>query len=94
MLTRNAIARGAFPEVLKSDNGSELTGDKMLEWSALSRVSQHFIDPGEPTQSGIVESFNGRLRDELRNEHAFPTIFHARRAVEEWRLEKQLFELI
>ena len=30
-------------------------------------------------------SFNGRLRDELLKEHAFPTIFHARRAIEEWR---------
>ena len=85
VLTRSAIARGAFPEVLKSDNGSEFTGDKMLEWSALTRVSQHFIDPGKPTQNGSVESFNGRLRDELLNEHAFPTIFHARRAIEEWR---------
>ena len=62
-----------------------LTGNKMLKWSALTRVSQHFIDPGKPTQNGSVESFNGRLRDELLNEHAFPTIFHARRATEEWR---------
>lgn len=59
----------------------------MLEWSALARVSHHFIDPGKPTQNGSVESFNGRLRDELLNEHAFPTIFHARRAIEEWRLD-------
>ena len=49
VLPRSAIAREAFPEVLKSDNGSEFTGDKMLEWSALTRVSQHFIDPGKPT---------------------------------------------
>lgn len=75
VLTRSAIARGAC----------EFTCDKMLEWSALTRVSQHFIDPGKPTQNGSVESFNGRLRDELLNEHAFPTIFHARRAIEEWR---------
>jgi putative transposase len=86
-LTRNALTRGEFPEVLKSDNGSEFTGDKMLEWSALAGVSQYFIDPGKPTQNGSVESFNGRLRDELLNEHAFPTIFHARRTIEEWRLD-------
>jgi putative transposase len=54
---------------------------------SLSRVSQHFIDPGKPTQNGSVESFNERLRNELLNEHAFPTIFHARRAIEEWRLD-------
>ena len=87
VLTRSALARGSFPQILKSDNGSEFTGDKMLEWAALARVAQHFIDPGKPTQNGSVESFNGRLRDELLNEHAFPTIFHARRAIEEWRLD-------
>jgi putative transposase len=85
VLTRNAIQRGSFPDVLKSDNGSEFTGDKMLEWAALAGVAQHFIDPGRPMQNGSVESFNGRLRDELLNEHAFPTIFHARRAIEDWR---------
>ena len=79
VLARNAIARGSFPEILKSDNGSEFTGDKMLEWAALARVAQHFILQGKPTQNGSVESVNGRLRDELLNEHAFPTIFHARR---------------
>ena len=46
VLTRSAIARGAC----------EFTCDKMLEWSALSRVSQHFIDPGKPTQNGSVEA--------------------------------------
>jgi putative transposase len=87
VLTRNAVARGAYPGTLQSDNGSEFTGDKMLEWSALTSVAQHFIDPGKPTQNGSVESFDGRLRDELLNEHASSTIFHARRAIELWRID-------
>ncbi len=50
-------------------------------------VDLHFIEPGKPMQNGSVESFNGRLRDELLNEHAFPTIFHARSAIENWRTD-------
>jgi putative transposase len=40
-----------------------------------------------PIQNGSVESFNGRFRDELLNEHTFPTIDHARSAIEDWRLD-------
>lgn len=89
-LSRLATQRGGFPQTIKSDNGSEFTGDRMLEWAALANVAQHFIDPGKPTQNGSVESFNGRLRDELLNEHAFPTIFHARHAIEAWRIDYNL----
>jgi len=47
----------------------------MLGWAAQVDIDPHFIEPGRPMQNGSVESFNGRLRDELLNEHAFPTIF-------------------
>ncbi len=57
----------------------------MLDWSVKTGVDLHFIEPGKPNQNAIVESFNGRLRDELLNEHSFPTIFHARGATEAWR---------
>lgn len=41
-------------------------------------------------QNGSVESFNGRFRDELLNEHAFPTLFHARSEIEAWRIDYNL----
>ncbi len=59
----------------------------MLGWAADSNVELHFIDPGRPMQNGSIESFNGRFRDELLNEHVFPTIFHARAAIEAWRID-------
>lgn len=58
-----------------------------LGWAAQVDIDLHFIEPGRPMQNGSVESFNGRLRDELLNEHAFPTIFHARSAVDAWRFD-------
>ncbi|MBV9647726.1 MAG: transposase family protein [Candidatus Eremiobacteraeota bacterium] len=74
-----------LPPTIKSDNGSEFCSGKMLQWSAKTGVELHFIAPGKPNQNAVVESFNGRLRDELLNEHSFPTIFHAGAATEAWR---------
>lgn len=36
-------------------------------------------------QNGFVESFNGRMRDELLNEHLFDNLRHARYLVAAWR---------
>ena len=50
----------------------------MLGWSGDVGVEWHYIAPGKPTQNGFVESFNGRMRDELLNETLFFTIGQAR----------------
>ncbi|BDE06909.1 insertion element protein [Vulcanimicrobium alpinum] len=86
VLSRLAQERG-LPPTLKFDNGTEFTSNAMLGWAARVNVELHFIEPGKPTQNGSVESFNGRFRDELLNEHAFPTLFHARTAIEAWRID-------
>lgn len=41
--------------------------------------------PGKPMQNGLVEGFNGRLRDEGRNDRMFLTRRHARRLNAVWR---------
>ena len=43
------------------------------------------VAPGKPMQNGYVESFNGRMRDELLNESLFFGLDHARNAIAEWR---------
>jgi len=59
------IARRGKPKTIVSDNGTEFTSNAMLAWQEHSAVSWHFIAPGKPTQNAFIESFNGRLRDEL-----------------------------
>jgi len=76
-----------LPSTIRSDNGGEFTSARMLTWSSEKKVDLHFIEPGKPNQNATIESFNGRIRDELLNEHAFPTIFHARSAIEAWRTD-------
>lgn len=57
----------------------------MLAWAASHRVRLHYIAPGKPTQNALIESFNGRFRDECLNEHVFVTLAEARQTIEVWR---------
>ena len=75
------------PAVIVSDNGTELTSRAMLEWQNDNAVDWHYIAPGKPTQNAFIESFNGRLRDELLNEEVFGSLAHARQALGRWRYD-------
>ena len=57
----------------------------ILRWSQETSVDWHYIAPGKPTQNAFIESFNGRLRDELLNETLFTSLAHARVVLEDWR---------
>lgn len=45
-----------------------------------------FIEPGSPWENGYIESFNGKLRDELLNGEIFETMIEAKVMIEHWRL--------
>ena len=79
------VARRGRPATIVSDNGTELTSNAMLRWADERRVAWHYIVPGKPTQNAFIESFNGRLRDELLNETLFRSLPHARAILETWR---------
>ncbi|WP_155773509.1 IS3 family transposase [Rhizobium leguminosarum] len=78
------IERRGKPGMIVSDNGTELTSNAILAWSRDHKVEWHYIAPGKPMQNGYVESFNGRMRDELLNESLFFGLDHARSAIAEW----------
>jgi transposase InsO family protein len=80
------IERG-IPEHLRSDNGSEFTAKAVREWLSRIGVITLFIEPGSPWENGYIESFNGKLRDELLNGEIFTTLFEARVLIENWRRE-------
>ena len=73
------------PCMVVSDNGTELTSNAILKWQEDRKVEWHYIAPGKPMQNGLVESFNGRMRDECLNEHLFDSLRHARRLIAAWR---------
>ena len=78
------IERRGKPGMIVSDNGTELTSNAILDWCAAQHVQWHYIAPGKPTQNGFVESFNGRMRDELLNETMFRSPAHARAVLADW----------
>lgn len=80
------IERGK-PRMVVSDKGSELTSKAILLWADQSRVAWHYIAPGRPMQNAFIESFNGRLRDELLNETLFSSLTQARVALGCWRAD-------
>lgn len=83
-LTELFITRG-LPEYIRSDNGPEFVADILREWLHNLKVNTLFIEPGSPWENGYIESFNGKLRDELLNGEIFDTITEARVITERWR---------
>ena len=79
------IAQRGRPQTIVSDNGTEFTSMAILGWSQETQIGWHYIAPGKPTQNAFIESFNGRLRDELLNETLFASLDHAREALADWK---------
>ncbi|MDX0178976.1 IS3-like element ISSme1 family transposase [Sinorhizobium meliloti] len=78
------LERRGKPGMIVSDHGTEFTSNAILAWSKEHKVEWHYIAPGKPMQNGYIESFNGRMRDELLNESLFFGLDHARSAIAEW----------
>ena len=73
------------PEHVRSDNGPESTATVVREWLGHIGARTLFIEPGSPWENGYVESFNGKLRDELLDREVFYTLKELEVAVEQWR---------
>lgn len=74
------------PAYIRSDNGAEFTAAKVMRWLRDQAIGPAFITPGSPWQNGFVESFNGKLRDELLNREWFRSRMEAKVLIEQWRL--------
>jgi transposase InsO family protein len=79
--------RRRVPKYIRSDNGPEFTANKVREWLNHVEVKTLFIEPGSPWENGYIESFNGKLRDELLDREIFDTLLEAKVLIERWRVE-------
>jgi transposase InsO family protein len=80
------IFRG-IPAHIRSDNGPEFTAKAIRGWLNRLGVKTLFIEPGSPWENGYIESFNGKLRDELLDREIFTTLEEAKILIEQWRKE-------
>jgi len=85
LLEQIVAQRGRAPELLRCDNGPEMTANALRDWCRFSGTGSAYIDPGSPWQNPFVESFGSRIRDELLTGELFETLLEAQVLVEDWR---------
>ena len=86
-LDKVAGARGRAPDFVRCDNGPELTANALRDWCRFTGAGTSYIDPGSPWQNPWVESYGGRMRDELLAVEQFDTLLEAQVLVADWRTE-------
>ena len=84
VLAELMLARGV-PEHIRSDNGPEFTARAVREWLGHVGAQTLYIEPGSPWENGYIESFNGKLRDELLNRGVFSTLLEVKVLTEQYR---------
>ena len=83
-LTELMVARGV-PDHIRSDNGPEFTARAIRDWLGKVGARTLYIEPGSPWENGYVESFNGKLRDELLDREIFYTLKEVQVLTETYR---------
>ncbi len=80
------FVRRGVPGHIRSDNGPEFTAKKVRSWLGRVGVTTLYIEPGSPWENGYIESFNGKLSDELLEGEVFDTLLEAKVLIERWRV--------
>jgi transposase InsO family protein len=73
------------PTYSRSDNGPEFTARAVREWLERLGLKTLYVEPGSPWENGYVESFIGKLGDELLNREIFYTLEETKVLGERWR---------
>jgi putative transposase len=77
------VKKGYTQEHIRSDNGPEFTAKAVRKWLNQLGVKTLFIEPDSPWENGYIESFNGKMRDELRGREIFTTLQEAKVLIEQ-----------
>ena len=54
-------------------------------WAYTNQVQTDFNRRGKPTDNALVESFNGKFREECLNAHWFESVENAKEKIDAWR---------
>lgn len=82
-LTERFCCKGK-PEYVRSDKGAEFNAKAVRSWLGELEVASLYFERGSPWEDGYVESFNGKMRDELLNREQIDTLMEARVLLEQW----------
>ena len=81
------FVRRGVPHYIRSDNGPEFAAKAVRDWLGRVGVGTLYIEPGSPWENGYIESFNGKLGDELLDGEVFDTLLEAKVLIERWRVQ-------
>ena len=84
------LAERGLPQVIRCDNGPELTSRHFLAWCIERKIELVHIQPGRPMQNGQVESFHGKRAGRMLTRELVQNLFEARRKIAAWRSEYNL----
>jgi putative transposase len=87
VLDRLVGERGTTPGFVRCDKGPEMTAHALRDWCRFSKTGSAYIEPGSPWQNPYVESFGGRVRDELLAVELFSCLTEAQVLIEDWRID-------
>ena len=80
------MATRGVPDYIRSDNGSEFTAHAVRDWLKRVGAKTLYITPGSPWENRYIESFNGKLANELLEREIFDTLHEAKVLIERWRV--------
>ena len=72
----------AHPNISGLITELQFTAHKVRRWLEKLAVQTMYIEPGSPWENGYIESFNGKLRDEVLSREVFDTLLEAKVLVE------------
>ena len=82
-----AIAERGAPVHIRSDNGPEFIAKAIREWLQRAGVETLYIKPGAPWENAYIESFNGKLKDELIKGELFTSLLESQVLTKEYQEE-------
>jgi putative transposase len=85
VLDQIVAARRTGPELIRMDNGPEMTANAIRDWCRFGGAGRSFIEPGSPWQNPFVESFGSRVRDEVLSVEAFDSLLEAQTVMNDWK---------
>ena len=80
-----------LPAYIRCDNGPEFISHQLRAWATTNAVEIKFIQPGKPTQNGLIERLNKTLRTECINQTWFQSMAQLNAELQAW---SQVYNLV
>ena len=76
-----------FPDMIRVDNGPEFVSQQFQEWAVKHNILIQFIQPGKPSQNGLIERFNRTYREDVLDAYIFHDLEEVNEVTKHWRHE-------